>query len=120
MAAGAQDWRSNFVAVARPVIDKAATEAGRAPSDIATISNVFGEMTDTSAGITRGVDSNGIGRLRGTAEQWTEESVTAINDYHAGGSVFIPVAETADERQTARARWAQEIVLEVRAASSTR
>ncbi|WP_211265794.1 LLM class flavin-dependent oxidoreductase [Actinacidiphila oryziradicis] len=46
MPAGAQGWRSDFVTSARPVIDKAAVEAGRDPSDIATVYNVFGVIAD--------------------------------------------------------------------------
>ncbi|EFL20365.1 conserved hypothetical protein [Streptomyces himastatinicus ATCC 53653] len=76
MPAGAQDWRSDFVAGARPVIDKAAVEAGRDPSLVAP-----------------------------------------INDYRAGGFVYFPVAETADGQETARYRWAHEIVSAVRAAT---
>lgn len=111
----AQDWRSDFVAGARPVIDKAAAEAGRDSAEIATIHSVSGTITDTPVDVTRGVDSNGIGWLSGTVEQWIEELVAAVTDYGAGGFVYFPVAETADGRATARSRWAHEILPAVRA-----
>ncbi|WP_063731726.1 hypothetical protein [Streptomyces sp. RTd22] len=55
--------------------------------------------------------------MSGTVEQWIEELVTPINDYRAGGFVYFPVAETADGQETARYRWAHEIVSAVRAAT---
>ncbi|GAA4889438.1 LLM class flavin-dependent oxidoreductase [Streptomonospora salina] len=118
MPAGAQNWRSDPVAESRAVIDKAAVAAGRDPSDIATVHNVFGTITDTPVDATRSVDSNGIPWLSGTVEQWTEELVSAIDDYRADGFVFFSGADAADEKEAAHSRWAHEIVPAVRAATS--
>ncbi len=43
------DWRSSFVAASRPIVDEAATSVGRKPSDIETIYNVSGRITQRSA-----------------------------------------------------------------------
>ncbi|GAB3441376.1 LLM class flavin-dependent oxidoreductase [Streptomonospora sediminis] len=117
MPAGAQDWRSDQVAQSRAVVDKAAVAAGRNPGDIATIHNVFGTITDTPVDVARSADANGIPVLSGTVEQWTGELVAAINDYGAGGFVFFSVADSAEEQEAARFRWAHEIVPAVRAAT---
>jgi len=116
--AGAQDWRSDFVANGRRVIDKAALDVGRDPSDIATVYNVFGSITAEPAKPARGVGGNGVGLFNGTIEQWTEELVVAVNDCRAGGFIYFPVAEAEQEQRAARTRWAQEIVPAVRAALS--
>jgi alkanesulfonate monooxygenase SsuD/methylene tetrahydromethanopterin reductase-like flavin-dependent oxidoreductase (luciferase family) len=119
MPAGAQDWRSDFVAHGRRVIDEAALGAGRDPSDIATVYNVFGSITAEPAKTTRAVESNGVSLFHGTVEQWTEELVTAVDEHRAGGFIYFPVAETEQEQRTARTRWAQEVVPAVRAAMTS-
>jgi alkanesulfonate monooxygenase SsuD/methylene tetrahydromethanopterin reductase-like flavin-dependent oxidoreductase (luciferase family) len=41
----AADWRSTVVAESRPIIDEAAASAGRDPTDVGTIYNVAGRIT---------------------------------------------------------------------------
>lgn len=49
--------------------------------------------------------------------QWVEELTTAVNDYGAGGFVFVPVADTLEDAEQARAKWAREVVPAVREAT---
>jgi len=114
----AQDWRSDFVTSGRAVIDAAAIEAGRDPASVVTVYNLFGTVTHTAVDVVRGVDSRGIGWLRGTVNQWVEELTSAIEEYRAGGFVFFPVADGVDEQQRMRARWLHEIVPAARAATA--
>ncbi|GAA3526505.1 LLM class flavin-dependent oxidoreductase [Amycolatopsis ultiminotia] len=143
LPAGAQDWRSELVATSRKVIDKAAHDAGRDPAAISTIYNVFGRITDAPLA-TRAVDGSRAGgsadelltsvrgQLASTApatrnpdgtwaggsvRQWVDELTTAVDDFGAGGFVFFPIAETLQDAERARARWAREIVPAVRAAT---
>ncbi|OZM76241.1 LLM class flavin-dependent oxidoreductase [Pseudonocardia sp. MH-G8] len=117
LPAAAQDWRSDYVAAARSTIDSAAIEAGRDPAAIATVYNLFGTITDTAVDVVRGVDSHGIGWLRGTVDQWVEELTGAVEEHRAGGFVFFPVADGIDEQQKMRSQWLHEIVPAVRAAT---
>ena len=140
---GAQDWRSRLVARSRQVIDTAAEEAGRDPADISTIYNVVGRITDAPLAVREGAGSRAGGSadelltslrrqrestapitrnsdgmwLGGSVRQWVDELVTAVNDFGAGGFVFSPVADSVEDVERARARWAREIVPAVRAAT---
>ncbi|GAA0901320.1 LLM class flavin-dependent oxidoreductase [Pseudonocardia zijingensis] len=141
----AQDWRSRLVATSRAVIDEAAAGAGRNPADIATVYNVLGRITDAPlptgdptagsttgssldelleasvrdpgapAETTRSADGTWVG---GSVEQWVEELTIAVRDHGAGGFVFFPVADTPEDAEKARARWAREIVPAVREATA--
>jgi alkanesulfonate monooxygenase SsuD/methylene tetrahydromethanopterin reductase-like flavin-dependent oxidoreductase (luciferase family) len=141
LPAAAQDWRSTLVATSRQVIDESAVDAGRDPSEIATIYNLFGRITDAplatanaaagsatgtsldelveasvrdpqgAALTTRSADGTWIG---GSVRQWVEELTIAVNEYGAGGFVFFPVADTVEEAEKARATWAREIAPAVR------
>jgi alkanesulfonate monooxygenase SsuD/methylene tetrahydromethanopterin reductase-like flavin-dependent oxidoreductase (luciferase family) len=111
----AKDWRSDLVAGCRPMIEKAALEAGRDPAEIVHIYNVFGRITDTPLEGTRDDDGNWLG---GTVEQWVEELTIAVDDYAAGGFVYFPVADTPEGLDEARIRWAREVVPAVRAATT--
>jgi hypothetical protein len=49
-------------------------------------------------------------------EQWVEELTIAVDTYGAGGFVFVPVADTPEDAEKARAKWAREVVPAVREA----
>ncbi|WP_033289639.1 LLM class flavin-dependent oxidoreductase [Amycolatopsis jejuensis] len=115
--AAAQDWRSDLIARSRPVIDRAAAEAGRDPSAIATIYNVFGAISADSAPITRSTGEFGIAQLAGSVQSWIDELVVAVQEHDAAGFVFFPVVGTAAEKEASRQRWLHEVVPAVRAAT---
>jgi alkanesulfonate monooxygenase SsuD/methylene tetrahydromethanopterin reductase-like flavin-dependent oxidoreductase (luciferase family) len=108
----AADWRSDRVARSRPLIDQAATSAGRDPADVATIYNLPGRITVEPLVRCRDDDGRWIG---GSARQWIDELVTAADEHHAGGFIYFPVRQeiTAD---MALGRWAHDIVPAVREA----
>ena len=108
----AADWLSPRFAGSRPLIDKAAVDAGRDPAAIATIYNFPGRRTDLPLPATRDGDRRWIG---GSVEQWTEELVTAVLDHGAGGFVHFPVAD-GTPTDVALGRWAREVVPAVREA----
>jgi alkanesulfonate monooxygenase SsuD/methylene tetrahydromethanopterin reductase-like flavin-dependent oxidoreductase (luciferase family) len=108
----AADWLSPRFAQSRPVIDKAAVEAGRDPSDVATIYNFPGRITSSALSTTRDDEGRWVG---GSVEQWVEELTIAIKDHDAGGFIYFPVAD-GTSTETALSRWATEIVPAVRAA----
>ncbi|WIV58538.1 LLM class flavin-dependent oxidoreductase [Amycolatopsis nalaikhensis] len=114
MPGHAADWLSERYRTSRPVIDKAAVDAGRDPADIATVYNFPGRITAEPLAKTRADDGRWIG---GSPAQWVEELIGAVLEHGAAGFVlFGPGGSTPDE--TAAARWAEEIVPAVREATA--
>ncbi|SFW43705.1 LLM class flavin-dependent oxidoreductase [Amycolatopsis australiensis] len=112
MPGHAADWLSERYRTSRPIIDKAAVDAGRDPADIATVYNFPGRITAEPLPKTRADDGRWIG---GSPAQWIEELTGAVLEHGAAGFVlFGPGGSTPDE--TAAARWAEEIVPAVREA----
>jgi alkanesulfonate monooxygenase SsuD/methylene tetrahydromethanopterin reductase-like flavin-dependent oxidoreductase (luciferase family) len=106
----AADWRSARVAGSRPIIDEAAIAVGRAPSDVATIYNVTGRITERPLAATRDADGRWLG---GSAAQWADELTTAVVDHGAAGFIHHRVNDPTPAGTTL-ARWATEIVPAVR------
>ena len=112
MPGRAADWLSERYRTSRPLIDKAAVDAGREPADIATVYNFPGRITTEPLKNTRADDGRWIG---GSLDQWIEELTGAVLEHGAAGFVlFGPGGSTPDE--TSAARWAGEIVPAVREA----
>ncbi|QKV76277.1 LLM class flavin-dependent oxidoreductase [Amycolatopsis sp. Hca4] len=112
MPGHAADWLSERYRTSRPLIDKAAVDAGREPGDIATVYNFPGRITAEPLARTRADDGRWIG---GSPAQWIEELTGAVLEHGAAGFVlFGPGGSTPDA--TAVARWAEEIVPAVREA----
>ncbi|MET8851380.1 LLM class flavin-dependent oxidoreductase [Amycolatopsis sp. NPDC004625] len=108
----AADWLSERYRTSRPVIDKAAVDAGRDPADIATVYNFPGRITAEPLARTRADDGRWIG---GSPGQWIEELTGAVLEHNAAGFVlFGPGGSTPDA--VAVSRWAEEIVPAVREA----
>jgi alkanesulfonate monooxygenase SsuD/methylene tetrahydromethanopterin reductase-like flavin-dependent oxidoreductase (luciferase family) len=107
--AHAADWRSDLVATARPLIDEAAVAAGREPTDIATIYNLGGQITDRAVPKPRDDDGRWIG---GSVDQWIDELTSAVIDYAAAGLFYLPLGQP----ESAVKRWMHEIVPGVRRA----
>jgi alkanesulfonate monooxygenase SsuD/methylene tetrahydromethanopterin reductase-like flavin-dependent oxidoreductase (luciferase family) len=107
--AHAADWRSSLVEISRPLIDDAAVAAGRSPSDITTVYNLGGQITDRAVPKPRNDDGRWIG---GSIDQWVDELTSAVIDYDAAGLIYLPVGQP----ESAIHRWMHEIVPEVRRA----
>ena len=107
--AHAADWRSSLVARSRPLIDEAAMAAGRDPSDVVTIYNVGGQITDRDLPKPRDEDGRWVG---GSADQWVDELTSAVLDYDAAGLIYLPLGQP----ESAIHRWMHEIVPGVRRA----
>ncbi|MEU5263466.1 LLM class flavin-dependent oxidoreductase [Amycolatopsis sp. NPDC021455] len=112
MPGHAADWLSERYRTSRPIIDKAAVDAGRDPADIVTVYNFPGRITAEPLRNTRTDDGRWIG---GSPDQWIEELTGAVLEHGAAGFVlFGPGGSTPDAVTTAR--WAEEIVPAVREA----
>jgi len=112
MPGHAADWLSERFRTSRPLIDKAAVDAGRDPAEIATVYNFPGRITAEPLAKTRADDGRWIG---GSPAQWIEELTGAVLEHDAAGFVlFGPGGTSPDE--TAVARWAGEIVPAIREA----
>ncbi|KDN18371.1 LLM class flavin-dependent oxidoreductase [Amycolatopsis rifamycinica] len=112
MPGHAADWLSERYRTSRPLIDKAAVDAGRDPAEIATVYNFPGRITAEPLRRTRDGDGRWIG---GSPAQWIEELTGAVLEHGAAGFVlFGPGGSAPDE--VATARWAEEIVPAVREA----
>jgi alkanesulfonate monooxygenase SsuD/methylene tetrahydromethanopterin reductase-like flavin-dependent oxidoreductase (luciferase family) len=110
----AADWLSDRYRRSRPVIDEAAASVGRDPSEIRTVFNFPGRITDRPLPATRDGDGRWIG---GSAEQWIEELTAAVVDHGASGfMLFSPAGGTPDA--VSLSRWANEIAPAVKAAST--
>jgi alkanesulfonate monooxygenase SsuD/methylene tetrahydromethanopterin reductase-like flavin-dependent oxidoreductase (luciferase family) len=108
----AADWISQRYRTSRPVIDEAAASVGRDPSEIRTIYNFPGQITDRPLPGTRDRTGRWIG---GSIGQWVEELTGAIVDHGAGGfQLFSPQGGTPDARSVSI--WGKEIVPAIREA----
>lgn len=108
----AADWTSDRYRASRPVIDDAATAAGREPRAIRTVFNLPGRITDRPLPATRDGDGRWVG---GSVGQWVEELTGAVLDHGASGfTLFSPSGGTQDPASLDR--WAREIVPAVREA----
>jgi len=106
----AADWLSQRYRASRPVIDEAATAAGRDPRQVRTIFNFPGQITGRPLTATRDSDGRWIG---GSAGQWAEELTGAVLEHGAAGfMLFSPEGGTPDI--VSLTRWAREIVPAVR------
>jgi alkanesulfonate monooxygenase SsuD/methylene tetrahydromethanopterin reductase-like flavin-dependent oxidoreductase (luciferase family) len=106
------DWLSERYRTSRPVIDAAATAAGRDPREIRTVFNLPGDITERPLPATR--DGNGRW-LGGSVAQWVEELTGAVLDHGASGfTLFTAGHGTADP--VSLGRWAGEIAPAVREA----
>ncbi|MGW5742463.1 LLM class flavin-dependent oxidoreductase [Amycolatopsis sp. NPDC003861] len=112
MPGHAADWLSERYRTSRPLIDKAAVDAGRDPGEVVTVYNFPGRITAEPLARTRTDDGRWIG---GSPAQWIEELTGAVLEHGAAGFVlFGPGGSTPDA--VAAARWAEEIVPAVREA----
>jgi len=107
----ASDWLSPLYRESRPVIDEAAAAAGRDPSEVVTIYNFGGRITDKPLPQPRDTDGRWVG---GSVGQWVDELTTAVLEHQAAGFVFRSTDDTPAE--VALGRWAQEVVPAVRQA----
>src|SRR4051794_3664134 len=87
----------------------AAAAAGRAPSAVATIYNMGGQIADRDVPKSRDDDGRWIG---GSTDQWIDELTSAIVDYDAAAIIYLRLGQP----ESAIQRWMHEIVLEVRRA----
>ncbi|AQT82784.1 5,10-methylene tetrahydromethanopterin reductase [Mycolicibacterium litorale] len=110
--AHAADWRSPFVARARPLIDQAAVEAGRDPSAVVTIYNVGGQITERPVSMPRDEHGRWIG---GSMQQWIDELTSAAIEFGASGIIYLPNGQPEPAIQ----RWLHDVVPAVRRAVST-
>jgi alkanesulfonate monooxygenase SsuD/methylene tetrahydromethanopterin reductase-like flavin-dependent oxidoreductase (luciferase family) len=110
------DWRSTQVAESRPIIDEAATSAGRNSTDIDTVYNVSGRITRDPLPETRDDEGRWIG---GGVAQWVEELTFAVHEH--GAAAFIYLLAPGDIiSDTILNLWAHEVVPAVREAISQR
>ncbi|MEU4746140.1 LLM class flavin-dependent oxidoreductase, partial [Actinosynnema sp. NPDC023658] len=107
----AADWLSERYRTSRPVIDEAATAAGRDPRDVATVYNLPGVITPSPLAATRDADGRWVG---GSVGQWVEELTGAVLEHDAAGFVHFPVREPWTD--VALGAWANEVVPAVREA----
>ena len=106
----AADWLSERYRVSRPVVDKAAADAGRDPADVRTVFNLPGRITDRPLASPRDRDGRWVG---GSPGQWADELAGAVLEHGASGFIlFSPHGGTPDE--TSVRRWSREIVPAVR------
>jgi alkanesulfonate monooxygenase SsuD/methylene tetrahydromethanopterin reductase-like flavin-dependent oxidoreductase (luciferase family) len=111
----AADWLSTRYRQSRPIIDAAATEVGRDPTQVRTVFNLPGQITDKPASKTRDTTNRWIG---GSPAQWVEELTTAVADHQASGfMLFSPRGGTPDAASLSV--WAHEIAPAVRDATLT-
>ncbi|MEV7009680.1 LLM class flavin-dependent oxidoreductase [Streptosporangium sp. NPDC051022] len=108
----AADWLSERYRTSRPVIDEAATAAGRDPREIRTVYNFPGRITDRPLPATRDHDGRWVG---GSVGQWVEELTGAVLEHDASGFVLFSADQDAPDLVTL-GRWAREIVPAVREA----
>ncbi|SEH02614.1 Luciferase-like monooxygenase [Nonomuraea solani] len=111
----AADWLSERYRASRPIIDEAAVAAGRDPSEIRTVFNLPGRITDRPLPATRDSDGRWLG---GSADQWIEELTGAVLEHGASGFTLFAAGHGAPDH-TQLARWAQEIAPAVREAIAT-
>ncbi|WP_433260137.1 LLM class flavin-dependent oxidoreductase [Actinosynnema sp. CS-041913] len=108
----AADWLSERYRESRPVIDDAATAAGRDPREVRTIFNLPGQITDRPVASPRDRAGRWLG---GSVDQWVEELTGAVLAHGASGFLlFSPKGGTTD--LVSLGRWGGEIVPAVREA----
>jgi alkanesulfonate monooxygenase SsuD/methylene tetrahydromethanopterin reductase-like flavin-dependent oxidoreductase (luciferase family) len=106
----AADWLSDRYRRSRPIIDAAASAAGRDPREVITVFNLPGRITDRPLRATRDDDGRWIG---GSAGQWIEELAGAVAGHGAAGFLlFSPTGGTPDPGDLRR--WSAEIAPAVR------
>ncbi|SEG87485.1 Flavin-dependent oxidoreductase, luciferase family (includes alkanesulfonate monooxygenase SsuD and methylene tetrahydromethanopterin reductase) [Actinacidiphila yanglinensis] len=105
----ASDWVSERYLSSRPLIDRAAEEAGRDPSAVATVFNLPGRITGRPLDRVRDDDGRWIG---GSVRQWVDELSSAVLEHGAAG--FVHFATGGDPLDAALGRWAEEVVPAVR------
>lgn len=110
----AADWRSDRYRISRPIIDDAATAAGRDPREVRTVFNFPGRITARPLTAPRDRDGRWIG---GSADQWVEELTAGVLEHGASGFIlFSPSGGTTDI--VSLGHWANEIVPAIREAIS--
>ncbi|TDO49420.1 alkanesulfonate monooxygenase SsuD/methylene tetrahydromethanopterin reductase-like flavin-dependent oxidoreductase (luciferase family) [Kribbella sp. VKM Ac-2527] len=109
----AADWLSDAYKESRAIIDQAAAEVGRKPSDIATIYNLPGVITARPVDRVRDAAGRWLG---GSADQWIEELTGAVLEHGASGFTLFP--RGTEPFELSLKRWARDIVPAVRAAIS--
>ncbi|WP_027936512.1 LLM class flavin-dependent oxidoreductase [Amycolatopsis sp. ATCC 39116] len=108
----AADWLSERYRTSRPVIDEAAAAAGRDPSEVRTILNFPGRITDKPLAKTRDDEGRWIG---GSVDQWVEELTSGVLEHGMSGFILFPPGHAAHD-DISLGRWAREIVPAVREA----
>lgn len=108
----AADWRSARYRESRPLIDAAASGAGRDPGEIRTVFNLPGRITERPLTATRDEDGRWIG---GSADQWIEELTGAVLEHGASGFVLF-ANDYGYVDPTTLTRWATEVAPAVREA----
>ncbi|MEU0514690.1 LLM class flavin-dependent oxidoreductase [Amycolatopsis sp. NPDC006125] len=106
----AADWLSERYRTSRPVIDEAAAAAGRDPSEVRTILNFPGRITDKPLAKTRDDEGRWIG---GSVDQWVEELTSGVLEHGMSGFILFPPGHAAHD-DISLGRWAREIVPAVR------
>ncbi|GAA3817861.1 LLM class flavin-dependent oxidoreductase [Amycolatopsis tucumanensis] len=106
----AADWLSERYRTSRPVIDEAAAAAGRDPSEVRTILNFPGRITDAPLAKTRDDEGRWIG---GSVDQWVEELTSGVLEHGMSGFILFPPGHAAHD-DISLGRWAREIVPAVR------
>ncbi|MFI9155816.1 LLM class flavin-dependent oxidoreductase [Streptomyces sp. NPDC053367] len=109
----AADWLSDRYRESRPLIDEAAASVGRDPSDIVTVYNLPGLITDRPLDSPRDKDGRWVG---GSAGQWIEELTGAVLEHGAAGFVHFRVDGDPTPYDVTLGRWAEEIAPAVREA----
>lgn len=107
------DWLSERYRTSRPLVDRAAQEAGRDPSAVISYFNFGGTLTDHDLPATRDSDGRWLG---GSPRQWIEELTGAVLEHGAGGfNTHVTNSVGQDDLDTAR-RFADQVIPAVRAA----
>ncbi|RKS74323.1 alkanesulfonate monooxygenase SsuD/methylene tetrahydromethanopterin reductase-like flavin-dependent oxidoreductase (luciferase family) [Actinomadura pelletieri DSM 43383] len=110
----AADWLSDRYRTSRPIIDEAATAAGRDPREIRTVYNLPGRVTDRPLTAPRDPAGRWIG---GSVDQWVDELTRAVLDHGASGFTLFSTGGGAPDDVTL-GRWAAEIAPAVREATA--
>lgn len=105
------DWRSDRVRDGRAVIDQAAADAGRQPTDVITVYNVGGALTDDDLAVTRDADGRWLG---GSARQWIDELTAAVLEYGAEGFTTDITDESGQSTRHSAERFAAEVIPAIR------
>lgn len=92
------------------MIDEAASAAGRDPSEVRTILNFPGRITDKPLAKTRDDEGRWIG---GSVDQWVEELTSGVLEHGMSGFILFPPGHAAHD-DISLGRWAREIVPAVR------